>query len=377
MVDKDKDILNPNVDVSPKTPNDLPDKFNYASADCGATVLNSNSEAKDQWFVFELCEEIGIQIVEMANYEYFSSMFKDFVVMGTNRYPSNSWHFLGNFTGSNVRKPQYFVLKEKSWYNNPQQPKISKAKDETKQTWASLKNVSISFTADKTQSFSIGEPISNQPQSSTQSSPPTGGTETTEDPINFNDSEQPQKNPQSILKTLADRVKSVEINQSISIRYLEQLEAHYSGLFQIMREDFSKILVFFNGIADLGLDLERRVALERQETEKKISQDFSREITYLRERIYRLEQRNEDDKTYYHVFPTPTLASSGSLTPSFLNGSGSILFGSSSNPFNPFNPFSSSPSLFKTTDANLSPPVVSTGANEQLYKSKKKKKKQL
>eukprot|EP01089_Gocevia_fonbrunei_P020286 TRINITY_DN7518_c0_g1_i2.p1 TRINITY_DN7518_c0_g1~~TRINITY_DN7518_c0_g1_i2.p1 ORF type:complete len:346 (+),score=45.74 TRINITY_DN7518_c0_g1_i2:78-1115(+) len=73
------------------------DQFNYASVECGAKILSANPESqgisniltadKDRylispcgtprWIVVELCEEIGVDVIELANLEYFSSTFKD------------------------------------------------------------------------------------------------------------------------------------------------------------------------------------------------------------------------------------------------------------------------------------------------------------
>lgn len=42
--------------------------------------------ASDKWFVIELCEEIGINSIEIANFEFFSSTFKDFQIFGSYEY---------------------------------------------------------------------------------------------------------------------------------------------------------------------------------------------------------------------------------------------------------------------------------------------------
>ncbi|KAJ3300342.1 hypothetical protein HK104_001760 [Borealophlyctis nickersoniae] len=108
------------------------DKFNYASFDCGALVLAHNPEAtsataillnnKDQYMlnkcsatkyvVVEICEDILVDTVMLANYEFFSSMFKDFRVYVSDRYPpkQHGWKLLGNFTARNVRDAQVFKV---------------------------------------------------------------------------------------------------------------------------------------------------------------------------------------------------------------------------------------------------------------------------
>ncbi len=113
----------------------IKDRFNYASHECGAKVLASNPEASEtpailveakdrymlnpceatKWVVLELCEEIGIDTLAIANYEFFSSMFKEFELSGSSKYPP-VWLSLANFTAKNVREMQYFKLTEPAWY---------------------------------------------------------------------------------------------------------------------------------------------------------------------------------------------------------------------------------------------------------------------
>lgn len=114
---------------SRSTPSGKPKKnrINWASADCGAKVLAANEEAMDassvltsskdrymlnpcsvkrQWIVIELCEEVGIDYIQIANFEFFSSTIKDIQVLASNQYPTKSWALLGNFTLSNERELQ-------------------------------------------------------------------------------------------------------------------------------------------------------------------------------------------------------------------------------------------------------------------------------
>ena len=93
-------------------------KFNYASFDCGAVVTASNEEAKHvtsilsnakdaymlnpcsakKFVEIELCQDILITSIRLANFEYFSSMLKNFEVFGSSKYPP-TWISLGAFTG--------------------------------------------------------------------------------------------------------------------------------------------------------------------------------------------------------------------------------------------------------------------------------------
>ncbi|KAJ3051973.1 hypothetical protein HK097_007014 [Rhizophlyctis rosea] len=108
------------------------ERFNYASFDCGALVLSQNREAtsataillnsKDQYMlnkcsaqkfvVVEICEDILVDTVMLANYEFFSSTFKDFKIYVSDRYPpkEGGWKLLGNFKAKNVRDVQVFKI---------------------------------------------------------------------------------------------------------------------------------------------------------------------------------------------------------------------------------------------------------------------------
>ncbi|KAJ3133348.1 hypothetical protein HDU90_006297 [Geranomyces variabilis] len=121
-------LQNP-LSVSPKT---YKERFNFASFDCGALILAHNPEAnsatsilhnsKDAYMLnkceakrfvtVELCDEILVDTIMLANFEFFSSMFKDFQVHVSNRYPpkDNRWTLLGDFRAKNVRDFQYFKV---------------------------------------------------------------------------------------------------------------------------------------------------------------------------------------------------------------------------------------------------------------------------
>ncbi|PVV04059.1 hypothetical protein BB560_001451 [Smittium megazygosporum] len=109
----------------------LKDRFNYVSSDCGAVLLNSNKEAKkssailskkkdeymlnlcsakNKFFVVELCDEILIDAISIANYEFFSSTLKNFIFSASDRYPpkDNKWTRIGYCTANNTRSNQVF-----------------------------------------------------------------------------------------------------------------------------------------------------------------------------------------------------------------------------------------------------------------------------
>lgn len=109
------------------------ERFNYASFDCAATVHKTNPgckgptsillENKDSYmrnkcsqenkhFIVELCEDILVDTVVLANFEFFSSMFRTFRISVSDRYPAKAsgWKDLGTFQARNSRQVQAFLI---------------------------------------------------------------------------------------------------------------------------------------------------------------------------------------------------------------------------------------------------------------------------
>lgn len=109
------------------------ERFNYASFDCAATVLKTNKECKgstsvlienkdsymlnkcsadNKFFIVELCEDILVDTVVLANFEFFSSMFRTFKVSVSDQYPVKleKWRELGLFEARNSREVQAFPI---------------------------------------------------------------------------------------------------------------------------------------------------------------------------------------------------------------------------------------------------------------------------
>ncbi|KAI4165713.1 MAG: hypothetical protein LQ342_000655 [Letrouitia transgressa] len=111
------------------------ERSNYASFDCAATVLKTNPEskgatyvllenkdsymlnectAKNKYLIVELCDNILIDTIVLANYEFFSSIFRTFRVSVSDRYPVriDKWRDLGEFEARNAREVQAFLVEE-------------------------------------------------------------------------------------------------------------------------------------------------------------------------------------------------------------------------------------------------------------------------
>ncbi|OAP61192.1 hypothetical protein AYL99_03393 [Fonsecaea erecta] len=109
------------------------ERFNYASFDCAANVLKTNPEAKsasavlgnnkdsymlnecsaqNKFLILELCDDISIDTIVLANFEFFSSTFHTFRVSVSDRYPVkvDKWKTLGTFEARNTREVQAFLV---------------------------------------------------------------------------------------------------------------------------------------------------------------------------------------------------------------------------------------------------------------------------
>ena len=109
------------------------ERFNYASFDCAATVLKTNPQCKssssvlvenkdsymlnecaadNKFLIVELCDDILIDTIVLANFEFFSSMLRTFRVSIADRYPvkADRWKELGIFEARNSREIQAFPI---------------------------------------------------------------------------------------------------------------------------------------------------------------------------------------------------------------------------------------------------------------------------
>lgn len=110
------------------------ERFSYASIDGGATVLKTSPGAKNpkailienkdsymllecamknKFFIVELSDDILVDTVVLANFEFFSSMIRHFRVSVSDRYPAKleKWKDLGTFEARNSRDIQPFLVK--------------------------------------------------------------------------------------------------------------------------------------------------------------------------------------------------------------------------------------------------------------------------
>ncbi|VUC23282.1 unnamed protein product [Clonostachys rosea] len=109
------------------------ERFSYSSFDAGATVLKSGPGAKNakailvenkdsymllecarqsKYVIVELSDDILIDTIVVANFEFFSSMIRHFRVSVSDRYPvkADRWHDIGTFETRNSRDIQPFLV---------------------------------------------------------------------------------------------------------------------------------------------------------------------------------------------------------------------------------------------------------------------------
>ncbi|KAH8821591.1 UNC-like C-terminal-domain-containing protein, partial [Xylogone sp. PMI_703] len=109
------------------------ERFSYASFDAGATVIKTHPGAKnpkavlienkdsymlsecsaeDKFIIIELSEDIWMDTLVLANYEFFSSMIRTFRVSVSDRYPvkPDKWRDLGTYEARNSREIQAFLI---------------------------------------------------------------------------------------------------------------------------------------------------------------------------------------------------------------------------------------------------------------------------
>jgi hypothetical protein len=115
------------------------ERFSYASFDAGATVLKTSPRAKNakailvenkdsymllecraktKFVIVELSDDILVDTVVIANFEFFSSMVRTFSISVSDRYPVklDKWVNLGTFEARNSRDIQAFLIEHPQIY---------------------------------------------------------------------------------------------------------------------------------------------------------------------------------------------------------------------------------------------------------------------
>ncbi|KAL2335819.1 hypothetical protein Fmac_010265 [Flemingia macrophylla] len=294
-------------------------EYNYASASKGAKVLASNKEAKgasdiltrnkdkylrnpcsseEKFVIIELSEETLVKTIKMANFEHHSSNFKDFELHGSLVYPTNSWIFLGNFTASNVKQAQRFVLQEQKWVRYLKLNLQSHYGSEFYCTLSIFEVYGVDViermledlinAQDKT--FASGEGngekrvasshsnsaeaddrgINYDPASEISSENQEAINANTNTPDPVDEIHQVGRMPgDTVLKILMQKVQYLDLNLSVLEQYMEELNSRYVNIFKKYSKDMGEKDLFIEKIKE-----EIRSFLERQDV-------MMKEVSYL------------------------------------------------------------------------------------------------
>lgn len=280
-------------------------EYNYASASKGAKVLAYNKETKgasnilskdkdkylrnpcsaeEKFVVIELSEETLVDTIEIANFEHYSSHFKDFELLGSPVYPADAWFTLGNFTAGNAKHAQRFALQEPKWVRYLKLNLLSHYGSEFYCTLSVVEVYGVDavelmledLISVQDDRFESEEQTGEQKPRVSELASTEGEdlyrniferTEPESPPENYIVKHEVQKNDanndasdrieeirhqqvgrmpgDTVLKILMQKVRSVDLNLSVLERYLEELNSRYGNIFKELdreREDIDAIL---------------------------------------------------------------------------------------------------------------------------------------
>ncbi|CAD5230857.1 unnamed protein product [Bursaphelenchus okinawaensis] len=162
-------------------------KRNYASRECGAKVLMSNEEAehvkavlndkerdeymrnpcekaKNKFMIIEMCETIQPTLLEIANFELFSSGPREIQLSIAERYPTIDWHVVGRFTAEDTREMQSFNFEPNGIY--AKFIKLDLLSHYGREHYCTLSTIRVSGMSmvDEYEAEAISEQVQTQPQ---------------------------------------------------------------------------------------------------------------------------------------------------------------------------------------------------------------------
>lgn len=265
-------------------------EYNYASSAKGAKVLAFNKEAKgasnildkdndkylrnpcsaeEKYVVIELSEETLVDSFEIVNFEHYSSNLKDFELLSSLVYPTDSWVKLGNFTAQNMKHAQRFILPEPKW---ARYLKLSLLSHYGSEFYCTLSIVEVygvdavermmeDLISVENKKQELEEQIFEQipiqalkdeehlheellPETDyvlkKESSNAKASRESVVDSVESRPSLVGRMPGDTVLKTLMQKVQSLDVNFSILELYLEELNSRYGHTFKELDDDIGK-----------------------------------------------------------------------------------------------------------------------------------------
>ncbi|TKA81137.1 hypothetical protein B0A55_01639 [Friedmanniomyces simplex] len=235
-------------------------RTNYASFDCAATVMKQNAECKhassilvenkdsymlnkcsasNKFFIVELCNDIHIDTVVLANYEFFSSIFRHFRVSVSDRYPvkADKWKELGTFEARNTREVQAFLIEEPQIW-----ARYLRVEFLTHYGSEYYCPVSLLRVHGRTmmQEFRQEEEMARGELSDEEATLETEGALPVELQEALTATDESEKAtvqavpPESFFKSISKRLQQLESNSTLSLQYIEEQS-------RILRDAFNKV----------------------------------------------------------------------------------------------------------------------------------------
>ncbi|KAJ6829164.1 uncharacterized protein M6B38_267035 [Iris pallida] len=282
-------------------------EYNYASATKGAKILEYNKEAKgasnildrdkdkylrnpcsveEKFVIIELSEETLVDSIELGNFEHYSSNLKDFELLSSLVYPTDSWVMLGNLTAQNVKHAQRFTLPEPKW---ARYLKVNLLSHYGSEFYCTLSVVEV-FGVDvvermledliAVESRRLESDEQHKEQLPVQA--PINGDNLYRELITEIDNESANKVPKTkkevakktvpdpvletrqvgrmpgdtVLKILLQKVKSLDINFSVLEKYLEELNGRYAHILKDFDADMANKNILLDKIKSEIKDLQ-------------------------------------------------------------------------------------------------------------------------
>ncbi|KAL1292511.1 hypothetical protein HN51_053102 [Arachis hypogaea] len=252
-------------------------EYNYASASKGAKVLASNKEAKgaaniltrdkdkylrnpcsaeDKFVIIELSEETLVGTIEIANLEHHSSNLKTFELRASLVYPTDVWVFLGNFTASNVKQAQRFVLHEPKWVRYLNLNLQSHYGSEFYCTLSVIEVYGVDAVERMLEDlihapdnpFSSGEDkraaeeddVGQINFGGANSEVSSVNQEAVPDPVEEIRQQVGRMPGDTVLKILMQKVRFLDLNLSVLEQYMEELNSRYVNIFKVYSKDIAE-----------------------------------------------------------------------------------------------------------------------------------------
>ncbi|KAG6557083.1 hypothetical protein Mapa_001009 [Marchantia paleacea] len=315
--------------------------------------LRNPCSAEDKYVVLELSEETFVDTVVVANFEFHSANLKDFEVYGSPTYPTKEWILLGRYQAENVRHRQKFTIEDPKLVRYLILKMLSHWGSEFFCTLSTLevfgvdviKNLLDDWIASEegesgARSHTTGPPVNHEETPEVQHSssatldaavadfvsaqaPAEAASSSdsavmkkekkVDDATRDEDSRAGDSTPEvhhlpggkppgdSVLKILMQKVKALELNQSLFDNYLEDMNVKYKAMLSELDKDLAVLSERLrNETATSALLAMRLADMESKRKGEKtfmeyqfamVASNFSENMEFMRWQIQSMERR--------------------------------------------------------------------------------------